>query len=39
MHISEVIWWIYTGLVALTAVFFLVFAYLVSAKEGKDGKK
>ncbi len=39
MHISEVIWWIYTGLVALAALFFLVFAYLVGEKEGKDGEK
>jgi hypothetical protein len=32
MHISEIVWWIYTALVALTAVFFLIFAYLVKEK-------
>ncbi len=32
MHISEVVWWIYTALVALVAVFFLVFAHLVKEK-------
>lgn len=32
MHLSNVIWWIYTALVALAAVFFLIFAYLVKEK-------
>ena len=32
MHISEVVWWIYTALVVLVAVFFLVFAHLVKEK-------
>jgi len=37
MHITEVIWWIYTGFIALTAIFFLVFAYLVKEKRDKNG--
>ena len=32
MHLSEVIWWIYTALIVLAAIFFLVFAFLVKEK-------
>ena len=32
MYLSETIWWIYTALVALVAVFFLIFAFLVKEK-------
>ncbi len=32
MHLSQVVWWIYTTLIALAAVFFLIFAYLVKEK-------
>lgn len=32
MHLSEVIWWIYTTLIALAAIFFIVFAFLVKEK-------
>jgi hypothetical protein len=32
MHLSEVIWWIYTALITLAAIFFLVFAFLVKEK-------
>ena len=37
MHITDVIWWIYTAFVALMAIFFLVFAWLVSRKQGRHG--
>lgn len=32
MHLTEVVWWIYTALIILAAVFFLIFAYLVKEK-------
>lgn len=32
MHLSQVVWWIYTALVALAAIFFLIFVYLVKEK-------
>ncbi len=32
MHITDVIWWIYTALIGLVAVFFLIFSYLVKEK-------
>lgn len=32
MHISEIVWWIYTALIVLVAVFFIIFAYLVKEK-------
>ena len=32
MHLTEVVWWIYTSLIVLAAVFFLIFAYLVKEK-------
>lgn len=32
MHLSEVVWWIYTALIVLAAAFFLIFAYLVKEK-------
>ena len=32
MYLTDVIWWAYTAFVALIAVFFLVFAYLVREK-------
>lgn len=35
MYITDVIWWVYTALVALMAVFFIVFALLVREKGEK----
>lgn len=32
MHITNVVWWIYTALVVLTAIFFIVFVLLVREK-------
>jgi|GEM_PF-463208 ABC-type multidrug transport system permease subunit len=32
MHLSQVVWWIYTALIALAALFFLIFAHLVKEK-------
>jgi len=32
MYLPEVVWWIYTALVVLVAVFFLIFAFLVKEK-------
>ena len=32
MHVTDVVWWIYTALVALMAGFFLAFAWLVRKK-------
>jgi hypothetical protein len=37
MHITEVVWWSYAGFVALAAVFFLVFAWLVQEKGDRHG--
>jgi ABC-type multidrug transport system permease subunit len=37
MHITDTIWWAYTAFVALAALFFLVFAFLVREKGGRDG--
>ena len=32
MHLSQVVWWIYTALSAFAALFFLIFAHLVKEK-------
>ena len=32
MHITDVVWWIYTALISLAAIFFMVFAFLVKEK-------
>ena len=37
MYITELIWWLYTAFVLIMAVFFIVFAWLVKEKGGRDG--
>lgn len=33
MHITDIIWWTYTAIIAAIALFMLVFAYKVTKEE------
>ena len=37
MHLTDQIWLLYSIFIACAAIFFLVFAYLITRKGGKDG--
>jgi hypothetical protein len=37
MHFTDLLWWLYLGFVLITAIFFIVFAWLVTKKGGHHG--